>query len=78
MLPVGQDVHVPDILDRLGLPIVPTLRGARFQVEILRPDRDASPPAEIDGEELPAADTFRVAVLPRLLRLIVPENFHWI
>jgi hypothetical protein len=32
------------------------------------------PAAQIDGEEIPAGDRYRIEVVPRALRLIVPRE----
>jgi diacylglycerol kinase family enzyme len=39
----------------------------------MQPGADKEPAAQIDGEEFPAGDRFRIEVLPRVLRLLVPR-----
>lgn len=65
-------------LEKLGLTHAPVLRGRNIDLHILRPNVDERLPAQRDGEEFIVADHYRINVLPRLLRLIVPNNFHWI
>ena len=42
------------------------------EYELHQPGAAAPPAAQIDGEELPAGDRFRIDVLARILRLMVP------
>jgi diacylglycerol kinase family enzyme len=59
-------------LRRLGVELARPVPGQRFDLTIMQPGAAAPPPAQIDGEELPPGDRFRVDVLPRILRLVVP------
>jgi diacylglycerol kinase family enzyme len=67
-----------ELLNRFGVSHTPNLRGARIEVQILRPNKDKRLPAQLDGDEFPPADHFIVKVLRRRLRIIVPEIYHWI
>ncbi len=60
-----------DDLSALGLEHAAPITGARFQLDVRG---QPLPAAQIDGEELPAGDCYRVGVLPRALRLIVPRD----
>jgi diacylglycerol kinase family enzyme len=60
-----------DDLQRLGFSHAPPISGARFDLTI----RGAPlPAAQCDGEELPAGERYRIEVVPRALRLIVPRD----
>ncbi len=65
-IPVGVDD-----LARLGFEHKPAIAGARFELEVRG---SPLPSAQIDGEELPAGDRYRIEVIPRALRLIVPRE----
>jgi diacylglycerol kinase family enzyme len=67
-----------DMLNRFGVRHTPVLRGRNIRIQIFRPNVDKRLPAQLDGEEFPAADQFEVKVHPRMIRLIVPAGFHWI
>lgn len=67
-----------DMLNRIGVSHTPHFKGSTIDIQILRPNRDKRLPAQLDGDEFPPADHFVVKVLPRRLRIIVPENYHWI
>lgn len=67
-----------DLLNRFGVRHTPVLRGREIKIQIFRPTVDKRLPAQLDGEEFQAADQFEVRVHPRVLRLIVPDGFHWI
>ncbi len=64
--PVGSDD-----LAKLGFEHAAPITGARFELEIRA---NPLPSAQIDGEELPTGDRYRVEVGPRALRLIVPRE----
>jgi diacylglycerol kinase family enzyme len=60
-----------DDLQLLGFSHAPPISGARFDLTI----RGAVlPAAQCDGEELPAGERYRIAAVPRALRLIVPRD----
>jgi len=67
-----------DMLNRIGVSHAPIYRASSIQVQIFRPSSDKRLPAQLDGEEFPQADHFRVAVRPRMITLVVPEGFHWV
>jgi diacylglycerol kinase family enzyme len=67
-----------ELVNRIGISHSPGYRGGCFQLHILRPTKDVLIPAQLDGEEFPAADHFEIRVHPRVLSLIVPVNYHWI
>lgn len=66
--PVGTDD-----LARLGFEHAPAIAGARFDLTVRSPG-GMLPAVQCDGEELPAGDRYRIEVLPRALRLIVPRD----
>jgi diacylglycerol kinase family enzyme len=39
----------------------------------MQPGVEQPPAVQIDGEEFPRGDRFRIEVLPRILRIIVPR-----
>ncbi|MCA9686899.1 MAG: hypothetical protein KC457_32335, partial [Myxococcales bacterium] len=53
-------------------------RGSSFEVRLFRPQFGPEIPAQIDGEEFPTAHHYRVDNLFHHLRIIVPEDAHWI
>ncbi|HET9625242.1 MAG TPA: diacylglycerol kinase family protein [Kofleriaceae bacterium] len=60
-----------DDLQKLGFSHAAPISGARFELTV----RAANlPAAQCDGEELPAGERYRVDVVPRALRLIVPRD----
>ena len=67
-----------DMLNKIGVSHTPHFKGSRIEIQILRPNKDKRLPAQLDGDEFPPADHFVVKVLPRRLRIIVPESYHWI
>jgi diacylglycerol kinase family enzyme len=64
--PVGADD-----LSLLGFSHDKPITGARFELDVRA---KPLPSAQCDGEELPAGDRYRIEVLPRALRLIVPRE----
>jgi diacylglycerol kinase family enzyme len=60
-----------DDLQKLGFSHAPPVSGATFELTVRG---KALPAAQCDGEELPAGDRYRVDVIPRALRLIVPRD----
>jgi diacylglycerol kinase family enzyme len=68
----GSPVGVDDLAS-LGFEHAPAIGGASFELAI-RTNNGPLPAAQIDGEEVPAGDRYRVDVVPRALRLIVPRE----
>jgi len=64
--PVGTDD-----LAALGFDHAEPISGARFELTIRG---GALPACQHDGEEAPAGDRYRIAVVPRALRLVVPRE----
>jgi diacylglycerol kinase family enzyme len=64
--------------NRLGIFFSPTFSGSEFQIRFTNPIKNKEIPAQMDGEELPSADHISISIYPRLLNVIVPEDFHWI
>jgi diacylglycerol kinase family enzyme len=62
-----------DDLDAIGIEHAPAIGGARFELAV-RGEGGVLPAAQIDGEELPAGDRYRIMVAQRALRLIVPRE----
>lgn len=67
--PLGEDA-----LSRVGLSVSETHNGANFEL-IIKVASGAWPGAQIDGEEVPAGERYRIAVQPKALHLIVPHDF---
>ena len=67
-----------ELLNKIGVSHTPNLKGKEFRIHLLRPAVDKRLPAQRDGEEFVGADDYYIRVLPRLLTVIVPKNFHWI
>lgn len=63
-----------DDLRAIGIEHSEPVPGERFELTILQPGASEPPSAQIDGEELPRSDRFRIVVLARCLRLIVPRD----
>jgi len=63
-----------DDLRKLGIEHSTPVRGSSFDVTLLQPGAPEPLPAQIDGEEFPPVDRFRISVLARVLRLIVPRT----
>lgn len=61
-----------DDLKSLGISLADPVVGSRFELTV-RSD-GALPAAQADGEELPAGERYRIEVLQRVLRLIVPRD----
>lgn len=57
-------------LREIGLEHSTPVCGSQIVLTIYQPGAERSQPAQIDGEEFPSGDKFRVEVLPRALRLI--------
>jgi diacylglycerol kinase family enzyme len=60
-------------LAQLGIEPARPVPGRSFVLTVMQPGADQQPAAQIDGEEFPAGDRFRIQVLPRILRLLVPR-----
>lgn len=67
-----------DDLAVLGLTPRTIPRGRTIEVRIFRPDGMGPLPAQIDGEEYISTDHYRIENLFHYLRIIVPENPHWV
>ena len=67
-----------EMVNRIGVSHAPTFKGSDIQLQFFRPNKDKRLLAQLDGDEFPPADRFSIRVHPRLINLIVPENFHWI
>jgi diacylglycerol kinase family enzyme len=63
--------------NRMGVFYSPTFSGSEFQIRLVRPAGDKEIPAQLDGEEFPAADQISIKVHPRMLNIIVPDPFDW-
>lgn len=61
-----------DDLKSLGISLSEPVVGSRFELTLR--SEGALPAAQADGEELPAGERYRIEVLPRALRLIVPRD----
>lgn len=53
-------------------------QGREIQIQLDRPRGMPPLPAQIDGEEFVAADRFHIENLAQHLRIIVPEDAHWV
>jgi diacylglycerol kinase family enzyme len=60
-----------DDLQLLGFAHAAPISGARFELVVRG---STLPAAQCDGEELPAGERYRIDVVPRALRLIVPRE----
>lgn len=67
-----------DDLQVLGLSPRTIPRGSTIEIVIRRPDGMGPVPAQIDGEEYVRADHYKIENLFHDLRIIVPENPHWV
>lgn len=67
-----------DDLEVVGLRGRDFRRGSRIEVRLFRPSGATEIPAQIDGEEFVSAERYRVDNLFHHLRIIVPENSHWV
>lgn len=67
-----------DDLEVLGLArrVIPS--GSRIDIRVTRPPGMPPLPAQIDGEEFPSADRYRIENLYHYLRILVPEDPHWV
>ena len=62
-----------EMLNRIGVEHMKPIRGARFELSFAR-EGEVPVFAQVDGEEIACSDHMRVSVLPRVIRLIVPET----
>jgi diacylglycerol kinase family enzyme len=60
-------------LKSLGFEHAAPIAGAKFELAVRTPGGHL-PAAQCDGEELPAGDRYRIEVVQRALRLIVPRD----
>lgn len=67
-----------DDLEVLGLPTRPYAQGKDIEIRIYRPQGLDSLDAQIDGEEFVSTDSYVIENLFHHLRIIVPENAHWV
>jgi diacylglycerol kinase family enzyme len=67
--------HLPleEIMGLLGVEHSEPIPGARFALTIASPGAKRWPSAQIDGEELLGGERYRIDVLSRCLRLVVPR-----
>ena len=67
-----------DDLEVLGVPrrVIPS--GRTIEIRVTRPEGMPPLPAQIDGEEFLPADHYRIDNLYHYLRILVPEDSHWI
>jgi len=59
-------------LAQLGIQATRPVPGRTFTLTAFQPGVLEPPAAQVDGEEIPAGDRFRIVTLPRLLRMVVP------
>ena len=62
-----------DDLRAIGLKSLPPIPGSRLTLTVINPGAPEPPPAQIDGEEMPASDRYQISVWPRSLRILVPR-----
>ena len=67
-----------DDLEVVGLSGREFRRGASIELRLFRPNQGPEIPSQIDGEEFVTAQHYRVENLFHHLRIIVPEDSHWI
>lgn len=67
-----------DDLEVVGLRSRDFRRGGHIDVRLFRPSGSEQIAAQIDGEEFVSAEHYRVDNLFHHLRIIVPEDSHWI
>ncbi len=60
-------------LAQLGIHNARPVPGKSFLLTVMQPGAAEPPAAQIDGEEFPSGDRFRIEVLPCVLRLVVPR-----
>jgi len=62
-----------DMLNAIGVEHSRPFRASRLTLRFTWPKGGAAPAAQIDGEEAPPSDEVTIEVVPRALRLVVPE-----
>lgn len=67
-----------DDLEVVGLSGREFRRGASIELRLFRPNLGPEIPSQIDGEEFVTSQHYRVENLFHHLRIIVPEDPHWI
>ncbi|WP_052547615.1 diacylglycerol/lipid kinase family protein [Enhygromyxa salina] len=67
-----------DDLEVVGLSGREFRRGTSIELRMFRPNNGPAIPSQIDGEEFVTAEHYRVENLFHHLRIIVPEDPHWI
>jgi diacylglycerol kinase family enzyme len=67
-----------DDRDVLGVTTRPYVQGRQFEVRLFSPSEQGAVPAQIDGEEFSATNHYRVENLFHHMRIIVPEDSHWV
>lgn len=67
-----------DDLAVLGLAPRTIPRGSTIEIRIFRPEGMGPLPSQIDGEEYITADHYTIENLFHYLRIIVPEDPHWV
>jgi len=78
---IGGHKHNPvtgDDLEVLGMPRREVPKGKHIEVRLFRPAGLDEVPAQIDGEEWVSTDHYRIENLFHHLRIIVPEDPHWV
>jgi diacylglycerol kinase family enzyme len=67
-----------DDLEVLGVARREVPRGKHIEMRVVRPTGIERVPAQIDGEEWVSTDHYRIDNLFHHLRIIVPEDPHWV
>ena len=62
----------------IGLSGRQILSGKHLEVRLFRPEDLDEVPAQIDGEEFTSCDHYRIETLFHHLRILVPDDPHWI
>lgn len=60
-------------LAQLGIQSTRPVPGREFTLTAFQPGVLEPPAAQVDGEEIPSGERFRIVTLPRLLRMVVPR-----
>ncbi len=72
-------VDIPEnVVSQLNIPSVPPFKASSFSGQFIPKKKKKKLLAQLDGEEFLPSDRFEVKVHKRMLRLIVPEDHHWI
>lgn len=67
-----------DDLEVLGVPRREVPKGKQIEVRLFKPAGLDTLPAQIDGEEWVSTDHYRIENLFHHLRIVVPEDPHWV